>query len=154
MTNVVVANEKLLLIEESYQTTKCIFETKALTYHVSALEVLEDMCLKYGSTVKGRMDAFKKITNTKQKPAVLISESTMDLYFPLRSPTSKENTWVLFDAIISYHSFANKQTKLILQNQGEYIVPYDYRTVQNQILRCSQYIKKLMDTKKGVLPPY
>lgn len=148
MANVVVVNKvQPFVILEHYEHCTLIGNT-TVEVDTSALTLLNEMCLCHGSSVKGRIDAFKHYTNAKQKPAILISEITLQMYFPLQSSSHHENIWLAYNQIVSYHRKDVDHTEILFDSGFTYIVPFSYRVIQAQMNRCTEFTIKLRESRK------
>ena len=104
---------------------------------------LDQMCIAHGSTYKGRVDAFRTLTDTVQKPAVLISEMTHQIFFPTVSSTSDDCVWLCADRIFSIHA-KDAQHSLVLFMDGNKIeLAVSRRTLMKQMKRCEMFLEKM-----------
>lgn len=145
MRNVVELNEvHPSIILNNYGS--CIFislDYVSQPHEYSAIEWLESNCLVNGSDVAGRINAFRKLMNCSQKPAVLISEYNFELYFPLLSAKHKECVWIQYDNLIYCRALSPKKSRLYFSNGLEYDVDFNARTIKRQMTRCSEFISLL-----------
>lgn len=150
MGKAVVASkeERPNVIESKYRTSNFIFDAEHNEQHPFAtLDWLEEIVLSFGSNVKGRMASFQKLTNTKKKSAILLSELSMNIYFPVKGLSSSENYWLLYDCIYAYHANGSNKTNVHFSNGLVYEVPVNYRIIASQMKRCDLYNKCLYANK-------
>ncbi len=150
MAEAVVASkhERPNVIESKYKTSIFIFDAEHKVEHsFTTLDWLEEIVLSFGSNLKGRMASFQELTNTKKKSAILISELSMNIYFPLRGLSSQENFWLLYDSIYAYHANGSYKTTIHFLNGLVYEAPVNYRIVASQMKRCELYCKLLIANK-------
>ena len=98
-------------------------------------DILNDSCIYYGSTLKGRIVSCKRLINTNYKVPILISEKNNLLFFYIKD---NDNVyWFNFLSIKSYHKVENKI--LVIFNNGQrLLLNVSYTIFHNQILRCSR----------------
>lgn len=116
---------------------------KETFYNDRPLEILNTWCLENGCTTSGRMEAFQLITNTRQKPAVLISERTQDIFFPTASKNNDDCVWINQKYILKIKAVDTDRTEIQFHSGYKLILPLNRRIIQNQISRCEEFISKL-----------
>lgn len=150
MEEAVVASkhERPNVIVSNYKTSKFIFDENQQSEHkFSTLDWLEEVVLSFGSNVKGRIASFQNLTQTKQKSAVLLSELSMNIYFPVRGLNSQDNYWLFYNLIYAYHANGSDKTNIYFSNGLVYEVPVNYRVIASQMKRCDLYTKCLCTNK-------
>ncbi len=141
-------SERPNVIESKNKSCLFMFDEKHYLEHLfSAKDWLEDVVLSFGSNVKGRMASFRKLTNSKMKSAVLLSEVSMEIYFPIRGLQSKDNIWLLYNQIMAYHASDSQTTNVHFANGFIYKVPVNYRVIASQMKRCNLYKKQIENNK-------
>ena len=145
MEKAVVVNRKkrAYILHQQYDKTIFIYPDHHEHHTLSAVEWLNDVTIHHGSSLNGRIEAFHALTGSQQKAAILLSERSLDIYFPLRGLHAKENIWVYYNKLITYHASGSKFTRLIFDKGLEYEVPFDYRTIKSQMQRCKTLIEAL-----------
>ena len=106
-------------------------------------EFLNRLCLNNGSTLRGRTDAFRYLTGSKQKPAVLISEQTQILFFPTMNAGHRECIWICYNEILDIHAEGPEETRIRFLSADTVVIPFNYRIIRNQMKRCEQFIRRL-----------
>ena len=109
----------------------------------NTLQFLNDLCIKHGSTYKGRIDACKSLLNINQKVPLLISELTLEIWFPILSSKNKDNIWLNYNEILSYKATQDNKTIFKFKNGYTYEIPFNSRIIKNQMMRCEELIKKM-----------
>lgn len=109
----------------------------------NSLQFLNDLCIKHGSTYKGRIDACKRLLNINQKVPLLISELTLEIWFPILSAKNKNNIWLNYNEILSYKGIENNKTIIKFKNGYRYEIEYNSRIIKNQMMRCEELIRKM-----------
>lgn len=121
--------------------------------NMSAGRLLNEWCICYGSTASGRMEAFKRISNSKQKFAILISEVSGEMYIPLRSTNHKECIWLQASAIMEYKRLGPKLTRVIFFDHTEMTFAIDYRVIHKQMQRYKLFMEAL-EQNRGKCPKF
>ena len=81
----------------------------------------------------------------------MISEQTMNMYFPIRGKDNPENVFVYFNKVMDIQQTKNNHTRIYFGNGYSYEVACDYRTVKSQMKRCDQFIHTVMQNKKDLV---
>lgn len=98
-------------------------------------DILNDSCIYYGSTLRGRIISSKQFIGTNYKVPILVSEKNNLLFFYIKDNDSIY--WFNFLSIKSYHKVENKI--LVIFNNGQrLLLNVSYTIFHNQILRCSR----------------
>ncbi len=104
---------------------------------------LDHLCIQYGSTRKGREDAYRALTGFHCKAPVLLSERLNTIYFPTTSPSNPDCVWLDASRLISVHT-KNQISSLVLFSSGLKIeVGVDVRVIRNQVKRCEIFLSSL-----------
>lgn len=109
---------------------------EVLTFHGNVIKkVLEDSCIYYGSSFKGRVKGSQSLLESRYKLPVVISEKNNIIFFPING--KEKNYWFNFNAIKNYKRKNN--SVLIEFNIGEFLeVDVSYAIFNNQMLKCSR----------------
>ncbi|MCF0105397.1 MAG: competence protein ComK [Holdemanella sp.] len=95
-----------------YESSKiaCVYANRKeyLTYP-SISSYLNQLCIKNGSTLKGRTEAFKKLTGARKFIPVFVSDDI--IYFPTASLKACDCLWIRYEAI---HHVEYKEKTCIL----------------------------------------
>lgn len=99
-----------------------------------------------GSTLEGRIQAFKHAMDLYKKCPIYVHECLM-----LFVTCAKENDDCLFinyHDLFQYHSYESNKTYLKFIKGYDVVVDFDYRIINKQVKRCKEYIDILLDNKK------
>ena len=101
-------------------------------------EVLFDRwCTAFGSTMKGRFEAVRKLTGVRTKLPLLIRETDVLLFYPIRSMYSKEdNYWINDNLTAAVLPERRTAVHLIFLNGFQMEVPCDVRIIRRQQEIC------------------
>lgn len=132
-----------ILILDSIDGSKFIYSNKEVNESFHPIEWLEKECISNGSSLEGRKTAFRKLTNTSQKPGILINEYNGLLYFPLKADTNHNNIYVNYFELVDFKQKSAIETELYFCTGLQYTVPFAYRTIKNQIHNCVAFFNAL-----------
>lgn len=98
-----------------------------------AESVLEEWCESYGSTLRGRTEAVRKLCGAKTKIPVLVRESDALIFFPVRSISADgENYWINDNLLAAVLPEGRTKSHLVFLNGLKLTIPYDVRIVRRQ----------------------
>ena len=135
-------NDIALLIADNDKasTEICFTDGTVKTIGLPAECVLENWCLSYGSTLKGRIDACARLTGCRKKLPVLIGEEETILLFPMRSLKADGlNYWISDSLLAAAIPHGRTATTLVFINGYRMKIPYDIRMVRRQQEVCRKY---------------
>lgn len=112
-----------------------------------AISYLNKLCLRYGSTLEGRLEACRYLLSITQKACLLISERSEEVYFPVKGLSDRNNEWFLFSSIVTFHSLSDNRTELIFTDGTRKVTDVNYRTVRMQMERSKKLILMLDSVK-------
>lgn len=129
--------EYLLLYEKDNLTYMLDKDFNLHIKDMSLFKYLEILCLKHGSSLKGRIDSFNYLTKNKYKPCLVASNKDMIYYLSTRSLNSHDNILINYKYLDSYHHLDLDNTILNFKNHKQYQINCNYRILKRQ--------KELMD---------
>ena len=104
---------------------------------------LENQVLVNGSTLQGRIDAFRQLMHVSQKPCVLISERSQLVYFPTKGADNMECQWFLYQDITSIHKIDSDHTGIMTHHGLQLVADINIRTIRMQMKRCSEFLNMI-----------
>ena len=137
-------NNYLLIRNKDSKAYAIDIDGKDVLLGNSIIKYFEDRCIEHLSTYEGRIKACKKALNISQKAPLLISELTMELWFPVLSDKKKENIWINYNEVLDFMSKSSCETLIIFKSGYKYIVPFNYRIIKNQMDRCKRLLERLI----------
>ncbi len=143
-------NDIALLIADNDRasTEICFTDESVRTVALPAEQVLENWCLSYGSTLKGRIEACAHLTKCSTKLPVLIREEDTLLLFPMRSLKADGlNYWISDNLLAAAVPHGRTETTLVFINGYRRKIPYDIRMVRRQQEVCRKYRDILAERK-------
>lgn len=139
----VVVNDLPLIISDTPKGCLFIYKDSITENTFTSLDWFEKECLLHACTLKGRKDAFRKITGTSQKPAILLSEIDRILYFPLLGEKAINNIYIQYEQVVKIKSISYKKTRIYFINGYQYDVNYNHRIIKLQLQKCEQFLKRI-----------
>ena len=111
-------------------------------YRTTMLNFIDSLCIKYGSTMKGRMESCAKQLQIQQKIPVLLSEVTKDILFPTRNIRTPDCVWLNYRSI-DIAKGTNKYSLITFLNGEQSELSCDIRIVKRGMRLCEQYLQIL-----------
>lgn len=153
-------NRLLILYTKDNTSTGVDAQGRTYRYDKPARQLIAERCIANACTIKGRQDAAIVLFGWKRKLPVLISETSREIWFPLAGSMARENIWLAYDTVFSFHRLSDYETRIVFVNGGEAVVPYNVRTVRMQMRRCEEMTAWLNREKeddavpdmRGILP--
>lgn len=138
MLDFYLINENTLAIIPYKNKSKVI--EKYITYVVNLLptEIVNNSCLYYGSSYKGRSESSSYFLGTKYKNPIIISENNRVIMFPTTSPNNVDCLWINYKGISKYYSHNLSTTKIELINNKILTINLSNRIFGNQVLKSSR----------------
>ena len=131
-----IINNETMFIKYDGENTVVYEKNKKYIYKEDKIkDILNNSCIYYGSTLKGRIISCKQYINSNYKIPVLISEKNNIMFFYI-----KENNniyWFNYLYIKNYQKLNNKLL-IVFNNDQSLILNVSYTIFHNQILKCSR----------------
>lgn len=114
-------------------------ESRDYIIDYSPKKVIDAACKYFGSSLKGRIDGTKDISNITHKPPIAIDPASGMYFFPTNSPVNSKCTWIAHSHLESMNSIDIQQTEITFKNGKSIIVDVSYGSIMNQIQRTAQF---------------
>lgn len=144
MKNDLLSLQDVLLLREENRHTWCLLrggETVILAEKPET--VLNRFCLRSGSSLSGRIESFCELLQVRQKAAVLISEKSGHMFFPLTGMKQPGCIWVSYNDLFHFRSNGPDRTILIFTDGTRQEVECNIRVIRKQANRCEAYLNLL-----------
>ena len=105
--------------------------------------LLAERCIQNGCTMEGREKAFRILTNSSQKAAVLVNEHHQELWFPTLSRTCDTCQWISYFHVVKAFAAADSTCEILFDTGKKETVNCSVRTIQNQLKRCRLFLQKI-----------
>ncbi len=101
-------------------------------------QIMEDSCIYFGSSYKGRKEGSKAILGAEYKVPIIVEDTNNIIAFPTTSPYASDCCWISLSRIYNIYKIDNFNTKIVFDNGEEIIVPCSFRSVENQMSRAAR----------------
>lgn len=151
MKNYEINEDTIAVIPLGYDKTRIIEIECEYEINKKAYKIMDDSCIFYGSTYKGRLNAAKNILNCAYKLPILVEESQNIIFFPTKSSLEEDCCWINFSYI---KAVEKKEKKCVLDfiNNKKLELNISKLSIENQITRSTKlsYImqKRIKEIKK------
>ncbi len=125
------------LVPVSEEKTKVYELDNTFIVEQNVLKILNNSCLKYGSSYAGRAAATKYATGYTHKAPICINENKVTIFFPTKSPRLNTCAWINYNNIYIY-SKLDKRCSVTFKNKKTIVINVSYLTIQNQMFRSSR----------------
>lgn len=130
----------LLPAKQIEYETIAVEEDRRFFIKKSALQIIQEACIKNGSTYEGRRDAVIQLTGFKRKVPIPISIKKNIYTFPTHSPKDYDCIWLFHNHIqaafpLSTPIHSNVKSMILLSNQQHLPLFLSNHTLQKQIER-------------------
>ncbi|MEK5483910.1 competence protein ComK [Viridibacillus sp. FSL R5-0888] len=115
---------------------------------LTPIQLLEKICIRYGSTFQGRIDAVKELLGYSKKLPLYIGEGIYA--YPTRSLYHPECVWVFYHNY-RYEEYGKGQTILYFDHGEIVILDVSLHTVKEQQQRLASIILSLRFNKQQTL---
>lgn len=110
-------------------------------------KVISYWCLENGSSIQGRIDAFRYALNARQKCCIYVNDYT--LLMPTTSLSNDDCIYINYHALYSYHQVDQQRTSLIFFNGQKEIINFNYRIINKQFKRSKAYLQYLEEKRRN-----
>ncbi len=107
---------------------------------VTLIQFFDDICIRHGSTLEGRTGCFAKTLGIRQKPAVLLSELTGQVFFPTESMRNEHCALFSYQHIFRVKRVNKEKTVVFFLNGYRYETSMDVRIIRKQMKRCRRFL--------------
>ena len=144
MKNESFSLQDVLLLKEEDRHTCCLLRGGGTIMLAGRPEaVLNRFCLRAGSSLSGRIESFCELLHVRQKAAVLISEKSGHMYFPLTGMKQPGCTWISYNDLFRYRAVGPDRSLLIFADGTRQEVDSNIRVIRKQAARCEAYLDLL-----------
>lgn len=108
------------------------------------LDIIKKSCEYFGSDYEGRKNGTRQLMGITHKSPIAIDPTNRIFFFPTTSPNRPECIWISNEHIDTYDRISPQETLITFHNKHSYKFPVSYSSINNQVLRTSHLVKKLM----------
>ena len=150
MNNYEINEDTYAVISTDVGKTRIIEKDYDVILDNDAYKIMDESCKYYGSSYMGRVEGAKKILDCSYKLPILVEESSVLIFFPIKSSLLDDCCWINLNSIKSIEKVDNK-TKIYFKNGKEMLFDISKLSLENQIYRSSKLesiIFKRLNAKK------
>ena len=126
-------------------------EIREYVIKTTPTKVIDSACRFFGSTLEGRLQGTKDISNITHKAPITIDPSSGMYFLPTASPKNEKCSWIAHSHIEHIYPKNNhRKTQILFKNGKNIIVDVSYGSMLNQIQRTAQF-RYLLDTRMGII---
>ncbi|MBR6133492.1 MAG: competence protein ComK [Bacilli bacterium] len=145
MENYEINSDTVALIPKEDKTI--VYEVdKSFVVDKKPLEIMEESCEYFGSSLEGRQQGVLNIAGYTHKVPVIVEESFDLIFFPTLSPRNKKCSWLSYRHIIRPDKFKDKSI-IELKNGKKILLDVSCAIIDNQMYRCSR-IEDILKVRK------
>lgn len=137
MDNYEINEDTYAVISNQLGKTTIIEKNNDYTINNDAYNVMDENCKYYGSSYKGRLEAAKIILNCSYKLPILVEESSVLIFFPIKSSLLDDCCWINLNSIQNIEKIGNK-SQVTFKNGKKMIFDVSKLSLENQIYRSSK----------------
>src|SRR5699024_174857 len=127
-------------LEAGELATYVLDEKQEYIIPTTPTKIIEQACRYYGSSLKGRVEGTKEISEIFYKLQIAINPSIGMLFFPTSSSRLKTCSWIAHSHILTLHPKEDQRTtEIVFKNGRKVIVPVSYGSITNQLQRTAQF---------------
>lgn len=112
----------------------------------SPRSILEKLCLMMGSSMQGRMDAFKHLVKVQKKVPVLVSQCRECIFFPTNGVNVEDGIWLQYKYIKKVTSVTTSKCIVHFNDGNEMVLPVGCRVIYKQLKRCREFFSAISST--------
>ncbi len=151
MNNYEINEETYAIIAKSVGKTIIIEKNNDYTINNDAYKVMDESCKYYGSSYKGRLEAAKELLNCSYKLPILVEESSVLIFFPIKSSLLDDCCWINLNSISDIKKIDNNKSEITFNNGRKMTFDISKLSLDNQIYRSTKLesiIFKRINAKK------
>lgn len=143
----------LCLIEMNNGNTYIIEENDEFEVAANIHKIVDESCRSFGSSLEGRLSGTTKLTNTRYKAPILVSEYLDIILFPTGSRRGEICHWISFNSIKDYDDLNDKNSKyksfIRLSNDKIINLEITKNILKNQLNKCAM-LKHCLNLKNKI----
>ena len=124
----------IMLIGIDNNTTKIITFDDEFIIGVDSKKLIDNSCKFFGSSLNDRVNMTRRLINIKSKSPIIIEESRIIIFFPLKSVREKNNIWISFNNLEKFTKSSDK-TMFYFKNNKQIVIDFSYYIIDNQVTR-------------------
>ena len=132
-----INSSTLAVLPVDDETSKVLEEEGEYYVKRSAIDIIDNSCKYFGSSLKGRNEGTKNLIGGNYKLPVVIEESRSIIFFPTSSPRLEECAWISLNNLDNYFKL-EKKGFVKFKNGSTLNSGISIFSLENQVLRASR----------------
>jgi competence protein ComK len=117
---------------------------------ISPIRLLEESCITYGSTFRGRIEAIKYLMGFKKRIPLTVSCKKNIFAFPINSHLRKDEIWIFTNKVLKYREVKKSVTRITFRNFKEIDIEISFSSFDSQFNRsiaCIYHLRQNLSVK-------
>ena len=132
-----INSSTLAVLPVDEETSKVLEEEGEYYVKRPVINIIDDSCKYFGSSLKGRNEGTKSLIGGNYKLPVVIEESRNIIFFPTSSPRLEDCAWISLNNLENY--FNESRNGIVKFKNGSTLnVGISIFSLENQVLRASR----------------
>ena len=132
-----INSSTLAVLPVDEETSKILEEEGEYYVKRATVDIIDDSCKYFGSSLKGRNEGTKTLIGGNYKLPVVIEETRNIIFFPTSSPRLEECAWISLNNLDNY--FKKEKNGIIKFKNGLILDSgISIFSLENQVLRASR----------------
>ena len=134
--NYQITSETLAIISMGISKAHILEKNDEFFVNKSAYDIINENCIRYGSSYDGRKAGTKYLTGSCYKCPIIVEENTNTIVFPTKSPKNIGCIWINLENLDRIER-NNELVKLNFCNGSFMNIKASYYSIENQYLRAA-----------------
>lgn len=147
MNRYIINSKTLALLEIDDLTTKIYEVDNSFLVHLKLADILEESCLYYGSSFKGRRMATQYLVGVSYRQPIMVREKDCLIFFPT-SNLNENKLWISYQLVEDYY-VKKKLLVITFKNGFNLNIELSY-AVMNSQMRRSFRLESAIKTVKNI----
>ncbi len=131
------------LFYDEHIWTKVLEEDGEIIVKKSPIEMMEQSCLYYGASLKGRREGTKHMIGISHKAPIAVEPANEIFFFPTISPNDPQCIWLSHLHIRHHEHIQLGKTRVIFSNGMDMTLCISHHSFVNQLHRTAQLRTKM-----------
>lgn len=147
MKKYIVTRHTLAIIPIEENKTEVIEDYNIKIIHDSSLNIIDESCKFYGSSLKGRAEGTNYLIGIRYKCPILVSEKDLLIFFPTTSAKKSDCSWINYNEIMAYQSINDDCVQIFFKNGKKLDLVVTNYIFTTQLLKSSR-LDSVLKSKK------
>jgi len=135
-------------------TTYILEEERDCLVYESPIKIIDHACKYFGSSLKGRLEGTRDISNITHKAPIAIDPMSGIYFFPTASPSNENCSWLSHSHIKEIVRKEYNRSEIIFHNGERVVLEVSYGSMINQLNRTAQFRYSLENRMNNEPQPF